>query len=989
MSLTSLYMDLNFKQMKNLKIFKILALSFFALLFCNNLLNAQTPVAVHGQLSVDGNKLRDQNGDIYQLRGMSFFWSNWQGKFWNYETVKWLRDDWHCNVVRAAMGISPEDNSGYLGHPEIEMQKMITVIEAAIDLGIYVIVDWHSHHAENETTDAQEFFAYIAETYGHYPNILYETYNEPVTDWGTIKNYHQAVVGTIRNYDTDNVVILGTPFYSQDIEGATNSPLAGDNLCYALHYYAASHNFWGSMQTVSNRGYYVFVSEFGTCDASGNGNVDEGNSNTWWDAMDALDVSWCNWAISDVDEAASIVYPGSSIHGGWSAADLTQSGTLVRNRLRSYAQDPVPNDIAPYITSSPRDQSVPFESDAEYTVEVAGQGPMTFEWFFNDVAIANSNNATLVVENVTEELTGNYYCTITNTYGTTTSRTVSLDVRYRSTFYAEPISLPGVVQFEDYDVGGQNIGYYDASYGNTAGGYREDDVDIEAIGTSTTDFAVGFTDPGEWLAYSVNIGWAGEYTLDISYASLPGGGSFSVEIDNSEVYPETELPTTGGWTTFSTTQVTLDLPAGEHILKFNILNAGFNIDYMEFQSTTPPETPPFITIQPNNTSARIGRAATMFVSATGAQPMSYQWYHNDTEITGATTAAISIDALEEADAGDYYVVVTNHLGDTTSEVATLTVLSTAAYLGIPAEIPGIVYCKNYDEGGEGSGYHDSSVGNEAAINTGQNNHIYRDGDDVDTETCTDGGSGHAIGYIVADEWLEYSVNVLYPGTYTLGFRVASESNMGGLSLNVDGLPAVSAMPVPNTGGWAIWETVETEVELTAGGHVIRLKANQGDFNINYMEFTYSVSMFEDTRTLSNGWNLITFDNLPSNNSVSEVFNSISGLIVKTEDAYYSSSQPEYLNSLTEIEAGKGYLVYNEGTDMDITYMALGGLGVNPDFAQLPSGWNLVGIGSEDIDVNTLPSSVLVAKDFDNFYMPGSASQLTTLEVGKAYFIKID
>src|SRR5690554_1328846 len=232
----------------------ILALSIFPFIGY-----AQTPVAVHGQLSIDGNKLKDQHGNDYQLRGMSLFWSNWQGKFYNYDAIKWLRDDWHINVIRAAMGVSPEDNSGYLGNPEMEKQKVITVIEAAIDLGIYVIVDWHSHHGENETAEAQAFFAEIASTYGHYPNIIYETYNEPVTDWGTIKSYHESVVSSIRTHDSNNVIILGTAFYSQNIEEATNNPVSGTNLCYALHYYAATHTFWNSVQSVSNKGFYVFV----------------------------------------------------------------------------------------------------------------------------------------------------------------------------------------------------------------------------------------------------------------------------------------------------------------------------------------------------------------------------------------------------------------------------------------------------------------------------------------------------------------------------------------------------------------------------------------------------------------------------------------------------------------------------------------------------------------------------------------------------------
>src|SRR5690606_716311 len=68
-------------------------------------------VGEHGQLRVEGNRLVNQEGKSLQLRGMSFFWSQWIGKYYTYETVKWLRDDWRCNAVRVAMAVEHE---GYL-----------------------------------------------------------------------------------------------------------------------------------------------------------------------------------------------------------------------------------------------------------------------------------------------------------------------------------------------------------------------------------------------------------------------------------------------------------------------------------------------------------------------------------------------------------------------------------------------------------------------------------------------------------------------------------------------------------------------------------------------------------------------------------------------------------------------------------------------------------------------------------------------------------
>ena len=197
----------------------------------------------HGQLAVDGKFIADQYGDTVTLEGMSLFWSQWIHKYYNYETLKWLRDDWHCEVIRAAMAVKP---NGYLDHPGREMRKVVKVIEACIDLGLYVIVDWHSHTAESETEQAVAFFSEIARRYGDKPNIIYEIYNEPlVVSWDeVVKPYHEKVIAAIRAYDPDNIIIVGSPFWSQDVDKAALNPIKGKNIAYSLHFYAATHKQW-------------------------------------------------------------------------------------------------------------------------------------------------------------------------------------------------------------------------------------------------------------------------------------------------------------------------------------------------------------------------------------------------------------------------------------------------------------------------------------------------------------------------------------------------------------------------------------------------------------------------------------------------------------------------------------------------------------------------------------------------------------------------
>ncbi|ALJ01230.1 glycoside hydrolase [Rufibacter tibetensis] len=300
----------------------------------------QTPVEKHGDLNVVGTKIVDQNGKVVQLRGMSFFWSQWQGGFYNRSMVKWLKNDWQNTIVRTAMGV---DMGGYLKNPEAEKEKVIRLVESAIQEGIYVIIDWHDHEAHKHTEEAKAFFAEMAQRFGQYPNVIYEPYNEPLenTDWATeIKPYHEAVIREIRKYDPDNLIVCGTRMWSQRVDEAAENPILQRNIAYTLHYYAATHK--QELRDIAtqaiNKGAALFVTEFGTCAADGNGKVDEAESRAWWAFLDQHQISWCNWSVADKDEAASALKPGSPTTGPWTEAHISASGQLVRQELLGKAK---------------------------------------------------------------------------------------------------------------------------------------------------------------------------------------------------------------------------------------------------------------------------------------------------------------------------------------------------------------------------------------------------------------------------------------------------------------------------------------------------------------------------------------------------------------------------------------------------------------------------------------------------------------------------
>ncbi|MGD8778436.1 MAG: glycoside hydrolase family 5 protein [Ignavibacteria bacterium] len=312
--------------------------NFFPTESDNETRNSTSIVDKFGKLSVSGNRVVNKNGEPVVLRGMSLFWSQIKGKYYNYDCVKWLRDDWKCTVVRASMGIEQADGlDGYLKNPQTEYDKAITVIDAAIGLGIYVIVDWHDHHAHNNKTEAIEFFKKIAETYGDEPNLIYEIYNEPMqVSWkDVVKPYSEEVIKVIREIDPDNLIVAGTTTWSQDVDIASNDPINYNNIAYSLHFYASSHkqDLRNKAEAALNNGAALFVTEFGTTEYTGDGYIDEAEVETWFSFMEENKISWCNWSIGDKDEASAALKPGTDAKGGWADSVLTQSGKILRTRI--------------------------------------------------------------------------------------------------------------------------------------------------------------------------------------------------------------------------------------------------------------------------------------------------------------------------------------------------------------------------------------------------------------------------------------------------------------------------------------------------------------------------------------------------------------------------------------------------------------------------------------------------------------------------------
>lgn len=302
-----------------------------------------TPVANHGALSVNGNRILDASGKAVSFAGPSLFWSNngWKAdRYYNSAVVKSVREKWNAQIIRAAIGATK--NGGYLSDPKANFKKATRVIDAAIAEGMYVIVDWHSHDAEKHPEAAIEFFTRISQRYGEKPNIIYEIYNEPLsdTDWSTqIKPYAEKVISSIRKIDPDNLIIVGTQTWSQDVDKAAEDPIKNvSNIAYTLHFYAGTHKqeLRDKAKIALDKGLALMVTEWGTVNANGDGAVDKEETQRWLDFMREHQLTHCNWALNDKRESASQLQPGTRPDGKWTDKDLTESGLYVKNIIQQW-----------------------------------------------------------------------------------------------------------------------------------------------------------------------------------------------------------------------------------------------------------------------------------------------------------------------------------------------------------------------------------------------------------------------------------------------------------------------------------------------------------------------------------------------------------------------------------------------------------------------------------------------------------------------------
>lgn len=282
-------------------------------------------VSYNGWLKVKDNNILNHNNDTFQLIGLSTHGIQWFNELYTYDNMKKIKEEYNINTYRVSLYVDSKSN-GYSINDEL-YSKLINIVENAIKLDMYVIIDWHimNENPNNYIELSKDFFENISKKYKNTPNIIYEICNEASLDisWNELRDYSEQIIKIIRNNSKKSIILVGTPKLSKSIKDVVNNQLNYENIMYTLHYYAGSDDeVLNELKKYENYKLPIFISECGITNSTGDGKLYEEKFRLWINYLNKNNISWVFWSFSDKDESSSIVDKNF---------DLTKTGSILKD----------------------------------------------------------------------------------------------------------------------------------------------------------------------------------------------------------------------------------------------------------------------------------------------------------------------------------------------------------------------------------------------------------------------------------------------------------------------------------------------------------------------------------------------------------------------------------------------------------------------------------------------------------------------------------
>jgi hypothetical protein len=749
-------------------------------------------------------EIKDKLIDLMGESNTETFFTQWRANHFTQRDVDSLAA-WGFNSIRIPMHynlftlpIEEEPVAGENTWIETGFELIDDVLAWAAPHDIYVILDMHAAPGGQGTGseindydptkpslwESQEnrdklvaLWTRIADRYKNNEWIGgYDLINE--THWDLpgntlLREVFEDITAGIRSVDTNHIIFIEGNSYANDHSGLT--PPWDDNMVYSFHKYWNTNNP-GDLDWIlplrAQQNVPLWMGESGE------------NSNTWFtDAVSLFEdnnIGWAWWAVRKIGDIDS-----------------------------PYAVDINPGyqDILDYWQGN-------------------GSQPTATEAFNSMMELADN----LLVEN----------SRFRKDVPDALIRQVQTDETIP--YNGSPSAIPGVIHMSDFDLGKNNFAYYDTVVGdynlstgdftawNSGWSYRNDGVDIEknTDNINSNGFHVGFVEQGEWMKYTVNISEAAVYKAKIRLATQQSGGEFFLTIDDQEVTATQVVSATGGWTQFSTFEISdIILPAGQHSLKLHINNSiPVNFSSIEFETTGTIDALALTALNgktaADEKSLEVTINESILAASLNATADQFTVLINGEEKTVTSVSADPLrDRLFILNLEDFFLfgdVITVSYEGTTIQSQSNKTLNTFTDLTINniapyrVVIPAVIQVEDYDVM-EGMGLEDTS----------------------------DEGGGQNLGYTDPGDYADYSIYVPQTGLYGIKLRIAG-FNQGQIGLySVDENAVETELIVMNTvitNGWQTWETVAGNLTIEEGIHTLRMRILSGGFNFNWMEFDY-------------------------------------------------------------------------------------------------------------------------------------------------------